>query len=694
MTNSHLNKDRASQAMALLHKNHRFFKKNHPNIYGIIKDLEFTRYTLDIDKKTGCTEVFDGKKGVYSGDLDTAIEQEIADYTTKFAPGNRVSTVTPPVPNSIVYPRFFSNRLKELTKKVPVGTNVNGNYKIPEYYPTIFFMGCWSGLHIDKFLRSNNVLQTIIFEPDPERFCLSLYLTDWEDLHNYCAIKDNKIVLHIAGDKEISNTYISNIAWNIFVSQCPSFPLISLFYNHLGNLEFEPIIKRVKEDMHLYLNQWGYYDDEINQLNNAFHNIAVGIPALPQSAEKKKKNIFIIGAGPSLDDRIEDIKKNIDKAIIVSCGSGLRPLVKNGIIPDYHVELESHMFTHEMLSKPEYSELHKKTTFISALQLPPNVFELFEKKYFFVKDSTALSELFIQDDSDVIRGVTPTCTNAGFAVFSHLNYENIYLFGLDFGFKDLDNHHSRSSIYFENGNSKGFDQDTTKNFSSAFEVESVNGDKIFSISMYCTSRRALENCLVTHKYRNTNFKVYNCSDGAKIKGTEHLSRDNFSSKIINTYPLLKTKQSKDILADCAPLTYETVLREKISELEFDLTVMCNEIKYIINQYRDNFDLADNFKLCEKINNHLLKSLNKRFDRKTFLIRGSIWHILHTGMSYGLAIENVSEKSLFIKQWQETFIDLLETLPAHYHSITKKEYPDKNDPWIHEDIAGNEANFLE
>jgi len=695
MSNSHLNEDRASQAMALLRKNHLFFKKKHPNIYNIIKDIEFTRYTLDINKRTGCTEVLDGKERVYSGDLDAAIEKEIADYTIKFAAGKLVRTVTPPIPQSFIYPRHFSNRLKALTEKVPIGTNVNGSYRIPDYYPTIFFMGCWTGIHIDKFLRENNVLHAIIFEPDPERFCLSLYLTDWEALYDYCAQKKNKIILHIAAVKEISASYISNTAWNIFVSQCPSFPLISLFYNHLGSMEFEPIIKRVKDDMHLYLNQWGYYDDEINQLNNAYHNIAAGAAALPICFEEKKENIFIVGAVPSLDERIEDIKKHIDKAIIVSCGSGLRPLVKNGIIPDYHVELESHMFTHEMLSKPEYAALHKKTTLISALQLPPNVFELFENKYFFIKDSTALAELFVENDSDVIMGVTPTCTNAGFAIFTHLNYKNIFLFGLDFGFKDSKKHHSESSVYFEDSNSEGFDQVTEDTFSNHIEVESVTGDKIKTISMYSTSRRALENCLIMRTQNNANLTVYNCADGAKIKGTTHLSSDQFNNEIKDTHPLLCTKESKDILSkNQTKFTYQKVLRRKIIDLEDDLTIMCNEFKAIIRPFENNYDLADNFKLCEQINKHLLTSLTQRFGRKIFLIRGSIWHILHTGMSYGLTINKVEEKEKFIKLWQETFIDLLDTLPTHYHSITEKEYPDENDPWIHEDIAGNESNFLE
>lgn len=694
MINSHLNKERAQQAMELLKKNHRFFKKHHPNIYNIIKDLEFTRYTLDINKTTGATEVFDGKARVYSGDLDALVENEVAEYSSQFSPGTRVSTVTPPVPQSFIYPRFFSNRLKALTQKAPIGTNVNGSYSIPEYYPTVFFMGCWTGLHIDKFVRNNNVLHTIIFEPDPERFCLSLYLTDWESLYSYCAQKKNKIILHIAAEKNISDSYISNTAWNIFVSQCPSFPLISLFYNHLGNIEFEPIIKRVKDDMHLYLNQWGYYDDEINQLNNAYHNIASGAAALPKCFEEKKENIFIVGAGPSLDDRIEDIKNNIDKAIIVSCGSGLRPLVKNGIIPDYHVELESHMFTHEMLSKPEYTALHKKTTLISALQLPPNVFDLFEKKYFFIKDSTALAELFIENDNDVITGVTPTCTNAGFAIFTHLNYKNIFLFGLDFGFKDSRKHHSESSVYFEDGNSEGFDQETEKNFTNHIEVESVSGDKILSISMYCTSRRALENCLITRKQRNKNLTVYNCADGAKIKGTKHQTREQFNNTITSPQ-ILSTQKTKEILGiGQTKLIYQDVLRSKIQELESDLRTMCNEFKAIIKPFEGNYDLADNFRLCEEINKYLLTNLTRRFGRKIFLIRGSIWHTMHTGMSYGLAITDLGDTQNFIKLWQETFISLLDTLPTHYHSITNKEYPDNTDPWIHEDIAGNESKFLE
>lgn len=679
--------NRATKAMMLKAKNEAFFQSYHPHIYKVIKNNTFEHLTLNIDEITGKSDVFYDKESIYNGDMDDCIDKEIAQYKLNYSKGTTITTIAPPTKHSFPYYRYFSNRMRELIEQNPDETDNSNTYEIPEYYPLIFFMGCWSGLHIQKFLTENTVLKAIIFEPNPENFLLSLYITDWKELFEHAKKHDNEISITIGSSKLIDVSSVSNNVWNMFVNQCPSFPLMSLFYNHLGDTSFLPIINKVRNDMHIYLNQWGYYDDEVNQLNNAFHNIAAGIPALPQDKSIKDQDVFIIGAGPSLDSKIEYIKKHSDNAIIVSCGSGLRPLVKNGIIPDYHIEIESHMLTHEVLNRPEYKEIYKKTVLIAALQLPPNVFNLFENKYFFIKDSSALSELFTEESTDIISGATPTCTNAGFAVFSHLNYKNIFLFGLDFGFIDKDKHHSKSSIYYEEGNSDTFTNIVSNTFNSTISVMSVYDKPMLSVPMYNTSRRSLENC-ISNRCQDNIINIYNCSEGAKIQGTTHVKSNDINSTITkNSHGrlLLKLEES---------LTYSNELPNKISDIQHSLLDMCNEIIKIIDSYKEIKGLDNSFRMSHKINNKLLFTLQNKHGGRYFLLRGTIWHILHSGMSVALSIKDNKLKDEFLSNWKHTFRELMINLPKHFKSISQKEYPNKNDPWIHEDIAGNENNFIE
>lgn len=678
--------NRAAEATNLRDKNEAFFKVNHPNIYKIITKHEFTRLTLNIDATTGHVDVFDGQQSIYNGDLDNAVTEEISSFKAMYAEGKTITTIAPPTKDSFPFHRYFSNRMRELVATTDGIANKHNHYQIPDFYPLIFFMGCWTGEHIRKFLHANTVLKAIIFEPDPEKFLLSLYITDWQELFEYAKSNDNEISITLGSNKNHDIADISNNVWNMFVNQCPSFPLMSLFYNHLGDTSFKPIINKVRKDMHIYLNQWGYYDDEINQLNNAFHNIASDIPSLPQDKSLKNQNIILVGAGPSLDQRIDEIKNN-KNAIIVSCGSGLRPLVKQGIIPDYHVELESHMLTFEVLNRPEYAEVYKKTTLIAALQLPPNVFELFNKKYYFIKDSSALSYLFTQNREEIITGATPTCTNAGFAIFSHLNYKNIYLYGLDFGFIDKEKHHSESSIYYEEGNSDSFTNEVSSTFEKMVSVTSVYEKPILSVPMYCTSRRSLENC-ITSRTSTKELNIYNCSEGAKIEGAIHLSSASYIENINKN----KNKKKKENITKGT--TYSQVLRDRINDTHICLNDMCSQILEIIEIEKDKNSLIDNFRMCNKINKELMTSIQKTYGARFYLIRGTTWHILHTGMSVALSIEDTKLQENYLSEWKKTFTELMINIPIHFNNITKKEFPSKDDPWIHKDIAGNEKLFTE
>ena len=67
--------------------------------------------------------------------------------------------------------------------------------------------------------------------------------------------------------------------------------------------------------------------------------------------------VFIIANGPSLDDSIDVIAANKDRAILISCGSAISALHKVGIKPDIHVETERTKIVYDFLvnlNDPEY----------------------------------------------------------------------------------------------------------------------------------------------------------------------------------------------------------------------------------------------------------------------------------------------------------------------------------------------------
>lgn len=680
---------RASQAIKLKDKNLNFFQRTHKNIYRQIASHEFHRLTLNIDSITGVIDVFDGKTSLYGGNADHFIKEELETFYSTLSEGKVISTVPPHQKGSFVYPRFFSKRMNKLLDKSPPNTNFSQHYTLPNFYPMIFFAGCMTGLHIEKVLEEHSVINAIVFEPDPERFYISLYVIDWESLFGLAERKNNNIKLMIGNDYLTEDSIVSDAAWNELITLCPSFPLAAIFYNHQGDHRFTHLIERVKQDMHYFLNQWGYYDDEMNQMNNAFHNIGAGIA--PISINKHcntDTSIILIGGGPSLDQRIGDLIEYKDSSVVVSCGSSIHSLIKHGIIPDYHIEIESHMLTYESLAKLDCKEFYENTILIGAIQIPPNVFELFKQKQYFIKDSSGLATLFTAPE-DVISGATPTCTNTGIALFTHFKFKNIFLFGMDFGFKSVDQHHAKGSIYYDNDNSSSFNEVQKKTLTGLIERTSVHGEKMYTKPMYATSQLSAE-IKIIQSNNEYNFNAYNCSEGVDIKGTTYTSSDELAV-IMNTN--IPTVDRKVLPIIPNTIISHNALREKIDYLGDCLTSITSDIISILTNYK-LINLEDLFRICHKINRYTAINVSNKYGYIYYTLRGSLWHICHAGASVALSISRKTAQEAYIQVWKSELIKFLTDLPEHYHSVTGKEYPDSSDPWIARDIVSNEEKYHE
>ncbi|WP_276666184.1 6-hydroxymethylpterin diphosphokinase MptE-like protein [Thalassolituus oleivorans] len=678
---------RAQNAEELKNRNLAYFKKFHPAIYAKIADLEFKHLTLNIDGATDKIDLSDGTTSLYAGDAEAFADKEINEFQQHYSAGNKIRTLRPPQRGEVAFHRFFSKRLNALINNAPASTDFSDVFTLPDFYPFILFMGCGVGLHIEKMLAENNILNVVIFEPDSEYLYASLYIVNWHELFNTQLNAGRRIEL-IIGSNQSTQDEDNAVVWNMLINYCPSFPLTAVFFAHGKSERYAPIVSHIKNDIHFYLNQWGYYDDEINQLNNGFHNVASGIqPFKPKDINTDIPTV-IVGGGPSLDLRIDEIKRFRDKILLISCGTAVHSLLSEDIVPDIHVEIESHMLTYESLSKSTQTDFFEKTLLIGALQLPPNVFKLFKNKVYFIKDSTALAYLFAQPE-DIIHRATPTCTNTGIAIATHMNMKNMFLYGMDFGFPERDKHHSKSSIYYSDTMSNSIKESVKRNFRDLVKVESVTGESIYSIPMYCTSRRSAEMCMIMRSY-SEGLASRNCSEGAKIEGAEHCPKDELIN-ILNDFNSAKIDELIDNLKGEA--YSQTEVRAQIDKLGDILQTITRELSIYLKQLNSS-SLLSLFQLSHAMNRHMLERLHPKYGALVYILRGSIWHFLNTGTALALSTPEGKDRETFIEDWARTFNDFLKDVTTHYRSITSKEYPDDSDPWIREDIVSNEKYYAE
>ena len=681
--------DASSQLQDMHAKNMSFLEKNVKEIYTRLINRP-KRDKLNIVSTTGELDlILEDGYSVYKEKAISNSIAEVEEFKKIYSEGKTINSVSTAMPNTYKTPRTFARLADNLTKLNPELKNP-GKYKLRKHYPMIVFMGTGLALHIDYFLQTADVNHVVIVEPNIDHLWNSLYLVDWEIIFSaFKPLHGKSIRLIVPGSESEDDIFATT--WNSITLYTPIFPCGVIFYNHLKRTSYGNVIRRLNKDLHVYLNVWGNYDDEVNQMNNALHNLRAEIKTLnnttPLNNSAEKMPVFIIGAGPSLNEQIENIKTFNDKIFIISCGTALKSLHKHNIKPDIHVEIESDYTTLFALDAIKDDNYISNIPLIGPIQLSPLVFDRFKEKRLFYKDSTALTALFAKKE-DVISGTTPTCTNTGLSIATQLGFDEIYLLGMDFGFSNEQDHHADGSIYFDKETMSKFG---SNNFESAprFKVKAAKGGLITTHSIYYTAKRRLEEKLHDLKINIQNIKIFNLSNGASIDHSNWVPFDQSASIFNNLNNTIDKSEIKDIIFSDNDEYFDV---NKIDDQLKRVTTLLNEIfsisKGIINKTDNSLNSLE--KGCFIISNYLENTIQKRYGLMYFLVRGSIWHLLYTGYSIALSQQKIKNEKIFIKNWKKEFCKSLDTLEIHFkETIIERNYTNNNDPWLKKSISDPE-----
>lgn len=374
-----------------------------------------------------------------------------------------------------------------------------------------FILGVGLGHHLPILLESIQTPYVVICEAFDEFLLASLRVLDWGELLETCERRGTEVHLICTGEAEA----IASQADILVNRYGPVYLDGSYFFQHYPLWAYDEGKRRIINNMPRQMTALGYFEDERKMVRNVFANFQKCDFRLCTN-EVRARNatpVFIIGSGPSLDQDMPYVTAWRDHAIVVSAGSGLQPCLKNGIIPDFHVELEN--------SYPPY----KKLQFImetNAERFPKGVFEgirliasatvsplippMFEDVSFFFRDAVT-SSLTFGKGYDTRRGAAPTVVNTALAVLAYMGLGDIYLFGADCGWREGTSHHARDTIYYT---SKFH---LTEQMKGQFTLPGNFGGVIKTDQVFDWSRNMLEQ--VTRAFY---LNVYNCSDGALITG--------------------------------------------------------------------------------------------------------------------------------------------------------------------------------
>lgn len=660
-------------------KNLAYFKQHYHDIYELFKGYKLKNFQVNILTENNEVNLLKDGRHEYDGGAKDYAAKEVQKFRSAFSKGKKVCSFIPPFHGDYAFPRFGQLAVNSILEKSPVNKDNFRYYNLEDFYPLVVFLGCGLGYHIEEMVANHNVQNMIIVEPDLDKFAASLYAVDWEEICSGYQSSNGRSLHFILGAEE-SEFLIWAVTWNKLIELSPHFPVTTLFYNHQGKEIFDRVSEKVNKDLIVFLLSWGHYDDEIRQLNNALHNFHLGVKELPPPFKKASDTpVFVIGAGPSLDGRIEAIKQVRDNAILISCGTSLKTLAAYGVKPDIHVELESDLLAYIAVSRAADEDYYKDIKLVGPSHISPLIFQLFGDGRMYYKAESALAELFGKQTGHIIHNGTPTCTNLGVALALSMGFKKLFLFGLDFGFEDIGRHHAKGSIYYE----KLLKQEHKE--SDLIRIETVRGTEAWTTPSYFSSKRKVEN-LIQNYESDASLNVYNCSDVAVIQGAEWVESDNFIP-VVESLESCRERDMAYMFSDQATQLNLSVIEGKLKYLEKNFAALPNDLSKILSvpvSGLEEFSI-----LIGRLNWYLEDIVRKNASDFYFYVRGTLRHFMCAGYAHAFACEDAHIRQRYIEEWQSAIQTFFAHVPDHFRSVAFKSFDVEQDPWIRQGITDPE-----
>ncbi len=609
----------------IFQKNLKFFKNKYIQLFNAIRNYKLKK--ISIVKTPYGYDIFlnHSKKFLYGQDPKIFVENQFK-TSFQFVPDKSITRIKD---NRSSYHLKLLEKIDDKFFSHP-----KFNYEKFKLHnktlPYLFVLGIGLGYHLEKLFNIYKVKNLFLFEPELEIFIASLYffpyykyLNNFEGNIHFCFSSDFKIFerdVEIFLFKDLLNTQFIGIYKHINI------PFFQAAQNYI-------ILKNMKMKR-----GWGFYDDEKLGLENAKENLNKNLPYLEKENIKEEFQnypIFICGSGPSLDMTLEFLKKNQDRALIVSCGTAIDVLEKNKISIDFHFELErdeTKVKALTFLKKSKYN-----LSLIGPDVLFPKTFEIFEESYMFPREEFCGYYMY-RPRVKPFDNSTPSVVNTAISFFLHVGFKNIYLFGVDFGFVQKDKHHAKDSIYY-----KGF----KTNIEEHFPFKGNFRKKVYTTNFFNWCRFSLE--ALISKFAHKNIKIYNTSDGVYIQGTVPKKIEDIHLKGISVGKDDVKKEIKSLFSR----NYEKIFNPKSKKEIFES--FSNYIKEIFSCIEDIKNINDLQNALTKL--HITQErLRQNYEDIYLLLRGTIRHAF-----YRLALNFYRLEEFDIKTLEESLQIIKDTL---------------------------------
>ena len=555
----------AYQDQSLYQKNLAALQKYYPQVHSAITQHKSRHWQLVKDSH-GKANLYHGERQVlFYQDYQKDSEQLVSDFSLHpFQDDVMIGSK----PGYKLRSYLHNQKVRQL---MPIlERSVKKRSQLPNELDSLILFGIALGEHVKLLLQQHQVKHLYLCEPNLDFFSASLHTTDWAALFDQIAEQGGRLYLNLGGDGSEYFLDLMRQFYQVGAFSIANTHLLTSYYNHPMN----KAISELRDNLRVVLAIGEYFDHARFGIAHTYGNFTDGAGVLRQGFGLQRHAfqqlpVFIVGNGPSLDQCFDYLHQYKDQVVIISCGTALKALHQHGIKPDFHAELEQNRATYEWVSQVEDPEYLKQITLVSVNGVHPDTMTLFKDTLLCFKDGEASTQLFqaalkannIQTES--LSFAYPTVTNMVMNMVLRLGFENIYLFGVDLGFVDINYHHSRSSAYYKQDGSQIYDYQ--KAHGGGLPAKGNFLDWVFTKPEFDVSRKLLEQSIAQSGRRS---EVYNCSNGVKIAGAVPLIPDN-----ILLPPVTEDKQQ--LLLQMVASGYQRLHNELPQQIvkQLDLTML-------------------------------------------------------------------------------------------------------------------------
>lgn len=447
-------------------------------------------------------DLLTGDRRIYGGDARPRALAQVDDFLVK----PRRLIMESPKPAGLVSEICIDlmRAMERTLDEAGVSELSRGPISAPTFL-VVFGLGL--GYHLDELIRRTGARWVIVVEPFLEFIGHSFQAIDWETI--FARLDEAEGSIHFLTDLD-PGRLVSAIMRHVAAHGNPYLDGTWVF-THYPLWSFAEAAKRLHGAAEFaYVNR-GFFEDEIVMMTNAVKNFSRHSFTLLDARPRRHRpeTAVVVGAGPSLDESVETLHRIRDRVVLFSCGTALRPLLRHGLVPDFHCELENGTQVYEVISEARQHGDLAKVRFIASATVDPRVAPMFGETILFFRDAVS-STCILRGDRAPVSGAAPTCVNTAMATAVALGFTDFILFGADCGVRPGMPDHAEGTVYRD---IEKWQKYLARRASYPLEVEGNFGGIAMTNWVYDASRRMLIELIAGYR-----LNVVNCSDGALIAG--------------------------------------------------------------------------------------------------------------------------------------------------------------------------------